>query len=623
MEKIKKFLKNLDDKTTKLNKKDYIIIGILVFLYAIISFYRLGSTKVPNTYYSFKEIGDEISINFDQVGIGKIMYYTGYNIGELEVYALNDNDHYYKVGDIKTNSVLSWEESNIAANTTSLKFVSKTYEMTLGDIALYDSFGNRINIPIDKTNPLLDETNMVPDQKSFMNSMYFDEIYYGRCSYEYTHGLNCFEWSHPPLGKVLMSIPVFIFGFSPFATRLMGNIAGILLIPVMYVLCKKFFKNRKYALLGAILMMFDCMHFAHTRIALVDGYQLLFILLSVLFMKNYLDLKKDDSFKKKSINLILSGVFIGCAISTKWNAAYVALGLAIVFFAHLLKQYNVNIIKYCKNRKNLKTILKCIVILLLIPILINYTSLIIFGKDIATKLLIGYLVIIVLNYIIWFSMFMYKDKYLLKLFGICILSFIVIPLVIYILSYLVLPNVSYYDRTLSGIIDQTKLMYDYHSNLDATHPFSSVWYEWPIMHRPVWFYSMNIKDGIRSTITDIGNPAIWWTGIVAFVYLIISSIKKKPENRFILVFILTTFIPYIFIGRVMFMYHFFITLPFIMMAIVAFIKWLTEKFKTNGIYWIYIAFVIVLFFVFYPVISGMNVSEDYIDSLRWLSNWWF
>ena len=73
----------------------------------------------------------------------------------------------------------------------------------------------------------------------------------------------------------------------------------------------------------------------------------------------------------------------------------------------------------------------------------------------------------------------------------------------------------------------------------------------------------------------------------------------------------------------MFMYHYFITLPFVMLAIVAFIKWITENTKNDRIYFGYIGLVIITFIIFYPVVSGMPISNTYIESLRWFSSWYF
>lgn len=615
----------LSDKSSKLNRKDYIIMGIMVLIYSIISFYKLGSMTAPKTYYSFKNYDDEIVINLDRKDdIATMRFWTGSNIGNILIMTSDDNENYYEVKELTTYNVLSWEDTNINKRASSIKFIAKSYGVTLGDIALYDYDGKKIIIGIDKENPLLDETDLVPSSKSFMNSLYFDEIYHARSAYEYVNGIDCFEWSHPPLGKLIMAFPLLFFNYSPFTVRLMGNIAGILLIPVMYILCKKIFKNRKYALLGAALMMFDNMHFAHTRIALVDGFEVLFILLSVLFMKNYLDLDKKDKFKKKMVNLLLSGFFIGCAIATKWNASYVAIGLAVVFFIHLAKEYNFSLKDYVKKNININKLLKYIFSFILIPLALYYLFYLYFSNNIALVLLIIYGVIFI-NYLLFkFACFLIKDKYLCKLFIVCIISFILIPITIYILSYVLFPNVAYYNKTLSGILDQTKLMYDYHSGLDATHPFSSTWYQWPIMYRPVWLYSGDLINKTRSTIVDMGNPAIWWFGIVSFVYVVINTIKKKnKDSLFILIFILSSYIPYVFIGRIMFMYHYFIVLPFVMIGIVDFIKWITEKYKNDKVYWLYLILVIILFFVFYPVTSGIRVGEDYINAIKWLGSWIF
>ena len=205
------------------------------------------------------------------------------------------------------------------------------------------------------------------------------------------------------------------------------------------------------------------------------------------------------------------------------------------------------------------------------------------------------------------------------------LFFVCVPIVIYLLSYMLFPNVAFYtDNSIAGIFNQIKEMYAYHSGLQATHDFTSNWYTWPFMIKPVWYYVGYYGGNIKGTIVGIGNPAIWWFGILAFIYLVIASIiKKKKELLFILVFILCNWLPYLLIGRVMFMYHFFPTLPFVMLAIVAFVKWITEKFKNNSFYIFYVSVVILFFILFYPVISGMITSSDYIDSLKWLSTWIF
>lgn len=564
--KIKSFL---HDNDRKLKKIDWIIIGVFVLFYAILSFSNLGVLENPQTFYEFKYSGEEIGLELKDSSkeVSLLRMYSGYEVGSYDIFTSNDGSNFNHLTTITQDMVFSWNDFNLNDSFKYIKIVSKNSNSVIGELQLYDKYGEKIKVKAndDQSSVVIDEANTVPAKISYKNSAYFDEVYFARSAYEYIHGIPTNEWVHPPLGKLIMMIPVLLFGMSTFAYRLMGNIAGILMIPVIYSLAKNIFKNRKWAILAAVLMTFDCFHFAQTRMGTVDSFLVLFIMLSTLFMYKYIVVDKKEKLSKKLINLLLSGLFIGCAIATKWTGLYAGLGLAIVFFGNLIYENTGKRKKKDSNKDLVKTILACIVF------------------------------------------------------------FIIIPLTIYVLSYLLFP-VIYPSKVegINGIIEQTKNMFAYHSKLTATHDFASKWYTWPVMYKPVWYYVGNYGGNIKSTIVGIGNPAIWWFGIIASIFtLIMAVLKRNKEYLFILVFILTTWLPYLFIGRVMFMYHYFPTLPFIILAIVALIKFITEKIKNNSIYLFYVAVVILLFVCFYPVISGMPTTSEYIDSLKWLSSWIF
>ena len=73
--------------------------------------------------------------------------------------------------------------------------------------------------------------------------MYFDEIYHARTAYEFLHGLPTYENTHPPLGKILISVGIAIFGMNPFGWRIMGTLFGIAMLPFLYLLWKKMTGN--------------------------------------------------------------------------------------------------------------------------------------------------------------------------------------------------------------------------------------------------------------------------------------------------------------------------------------------------------------------------------------------
>lgn len=624
----KSFLKKLEDSTSKLKKIDWIIMGIFVVFYMIISFYHLGTIQSPKSYHYFTFEGEELNVELPTTAqaVSKIRYYTGPEIGKFRLEVSSDGTTFKEIGTVEEKSVFSWEDFELDSEFKYLKIVTETPGSYLGEIQLYNKYGEKLLISPsdDKSKVVLDEASTVPGQISYLNSAYFDEIYFARSAYEYVNGINAMEWVHPPLGKLIMAIPILLLGMSPFAFRLMGTLAGVLMIPVIYTLAKRIFKNRKWAILAGLLMTFDCFHFAHTRMGTVDSFLVLFMMLSTLFMYQYIDMGKKDDLKKKLKNLFLSGLFLGCAIATKWTGLYLGAGLAVVFFADLIYENVKN--KKITNEIMMKVTMGSLLLLCIVPIAVYYITAVATKMETATLLTIIYFVV---GFIIFISAMIYyltkKNKDLWKIIVPCVCFFVIIPLIIYILSYMLFPTIyNYSSNSISGIINQTKDIFTYHSTLGATHEFSSNWYTWPAMTKPVWYYVGYYGGNIRSTIVGIGNPAIWWGGIIASIYVLVASIlKRKRELLFILVLIAFTWLPYVFIGRTMFMYHYFPTLPFIMLAIVAFIKYITEKIDSNSVYIFYVAIVILLFIIFYPVISGMLTTNQYIDGLKWLGSWIF
>lgn len=107
----------------------------------------------------------------------------------------------------------------------------------------------------------------------------------------------------------------------------------------------------------------------------------------------------------------------------------------------------------------------------------------------------------------------------------CVIFFVIVPLAIYCLSYI--PYLSAYGevklnlKTFERIWNAQVTMFEYHKNLVATHYFSSPWYEWPLIIKPMWYYSAAFPAmGKASTIMAFGNPAVWWTGLVAILFVL-------------------------------------------------------------------------------------------------------
>ncbi len=549
-----RYIKEFFNEEGKFNIKDVLVLGIIVLFYTILSFINLGSTTNPNTFY---EVDNKNGIDIElknETTISLIKFYNGEKTGDYYIELSKDGKKYDKNMIMRGHNAFGWDYGKLNNKTKYIRLIPRIDKsLILGEVALYDNSGNKITTKITSDGKsiykLSDESSTVPNSISYMNSTYFDEIYYARSAYDYSTHSRVFDWIHPPLGKMIMSLPVVITGvMSPFNYRLMGNIAGILMIIIMYSFGKAMFKKRKYATIAALLMTFDTLHFTMTRIGTIDSFLTLFVLLTFFYMFKFFK-------EEKNRYLIFTGIFLGLAISVKWTALFSLFALLIIY------------VYYCHNREKR-----------VIPSILKYIGV-----------------------------------------------FIIIPVLIYFGSYLVYPkNNNLTTDSISSIVEQNKDMYNYHANLDESHQFSSKWYSWPISYKPVWLYSNSISSTIYNsqTIVAIGNILIWWPAIICFFLLPYYMVKKRNrKSMFLLVTILSLYLPYAFVGRIMFLYNFFPILPFIMLAIVNFFYQANKNGKKDILIGIYMLMVMITFFIYYPVISGKNTTSNYIDSTKVLSSW--
>ncbi len=94
---------------------------------------------------------------------------------------------------------------------------------------------------------------------------------------------------------------------------------------------------------------------------------------------------------------------------------------------------------------------------------------------------------------------------------------------------------------------------------DATHPYSSKWYTWPFLLRPVWYHFKDVPND-PSHVVGVwggGNPILWWGGFAA---ILVAFARGVRERHFASVFLCTAFVLHYvvwsWIGRTLFQYHY-------------------------------------------------------------------
>jgi len=571
----------------RIDKKDIKIMLVVSLVYLLIALINLGSLNIPQTSYTPKSSADTVEVDFgEKMDLGRVYYYCGLGDGNFNIEVADDNGNFNKIATVEKKDIFSLKYSSLSYSTNKIRFVPTSTGFTLNELYFIE---NGKTVPIKvlsvkasdlEANKLFDEQKTFTYKPSYMANMYFDEIYHARTAFEHIHNLEPYEWTHPPLGKLLMAIGILVFGMNPFGFRIVGMLFGVAMLPLMYLLGKKIFNDWRFATATSLLMMFDFMHFTQTRIATIDVYGTFFIIAMYYFMYDTFMIKSYELPLRLSIKpLFLSGLMFGIGVASKWIVAYGGAGLALLFFLTKCLEYR----DYRKITQNPK-----------------------------------------LQKPEWLHGFM-KKQIFIPMF-LCVIFFIIIPVVIYYLSYIPYMEVPGAKKGIDLVINYQKQMFDYHSKLKATHSFSSPWYEWPIIYKPTWFYSgSDVSAGNVSTIVTMGNPAIWWVGILAFFTAIYIAFKKK-DKKMILVFtaIVFQYMPWVLVPRITWIYHYFSTVPFVIICIVYVMKELYERNTiTKKTIYSYLIICAVLFVWFYPALSGLEVPKAYINNLRWLNSWIF
>jgi Dolichyl-phosphate-mannose-protein mannosyltransferase/C-terminal four TMM region of protein-O-mannosyltransferase len=361
-------------------------------------------------------------------------------------------------------------------------------------------------------------------------------------------------------------------GFNTFGWRIAACIFGTLCVPMMYLFARRLWPNRLFAIAAGILVCFDGMFFVQSRIGMIDIFPIFFIMLAYFL---YLAHIQSRTPRASLITLFLLGIVLGIGIASKW--------IVLAAFASILFLLVVRAIRR------------------VIPIRIGSSTNPIWewGRGEGPAIAGG----------------VYWPTYLV----LALIALVAIPLVIYVASWY-----PFFARgqfhTLSDLISYQRASYDYHAHLTATHPYGSPWWSWPFLSRPVLYYAEYTGLGtdqftgqpLVAWMADLGNPWIWWTSlpcILALPYFIIRH-KSFPATVILLGFI-TQYLPWSQISRVIFMYHMFGGLIFMILALAFVLAQLAERLpSTRPLIAVHLVLTVSFFLYFYPVWTALPISTS-------------
>ncbi|MGH3823319.1 MAG: phospholipid carrier-dependent glycosyltransferase [Pseudonocardiaceae bacterium] len=428
----------------------------------------------------------------------------------------------------------------------------------------------------------------------------FDEVYFRETALRYLEGSYFFDL-HPPLGKLLLAGWAKLLGVSATAQstdpavvlRILPALAGTALVAVFYLLLRELTASRRVATFGAALLLLDNAILVESRLILIDSMLLLFGLGALTL---YLASRRRTG-RVHWILLSSSALLAGLAVSTKLTGL-AALGvIGLVWFAQTLR-----------GRVSWRRALPQAGILLVIPALL-YVSVFAVHFQLLPQSGPG-------------------DAFMTQRFQSTLVGNT---------HYDPAAQVSFTDK----FIEINKAIRSYELSLnDSTHPYSSSWVAWPVLKRPIYYWTGTTGSGERGYIYLQGNPVIWW-GLLAGVVVVAVGWLRRPQlfdrHRGPMALLglawVANFLPFALITRPMFLYHYFFSFMFCIAAVSIGLGllagWMTDgkqwwRFpsrRSAALYWGILAVALAGFLYFAPISYGIPLSDGGLGGRIWLDSW--
>ncbi len=457
---------------------------------------------------------------------------------------------------------------------------------------------------------------------SFPSVYYFDEVYHALTSklierndpraYEWwnepVEPNTSVDWLHPPLAKYTQALSMKVFGENSFGWRFSSAVFGIFVIAIVALLAQTYFHNHAVTLLAAFLTSLDGLLLSQSRIAMNDIHVTFFILATVTtygVFRNRLE-------KKQSANawLLITGILSGIAMGSKWSGVYV---LAAAWIAEGMRL----IASKIQRRQRLIHILRMIVFLGVLPVFLyvgSYTHMFLQGKSLVC---FGNAVKQGECYCSQDSSFWVKG-----------------------LSALFPSRTTQFEalearggckRLISHFSELQNQIWWYQTNLKATHPYESKPLQWIVDMRPVWQHVdySRTNDGFVANIYNVGNPLLFWIGLIAILILCVLFLVHIRTKRatplfpssswrvsFLLLIYFLVWAPWTFSPRIMFFYHYAPAVP-LLATLTAFVLvsfWRKDKRLHLLIAGIVVA-ITLAYMALYPLNTGIFMRQAYFDTV--------
>lgn len=418
--------------------------------------------------------------------------------------------------------------------------------------------------------------NIADPHKFIFDEVYYakEGCYYAEASYEFCNLDVTNNEVHPPLGKWLISAGIKLFDFNSTGYRMASVIAGTLTVVLLYLLARKTLSSTLGASVTTGALAFDPLHFVQSRTSMLDIFVPLFAVGAFLCLVYDRQRLRRDFAEASDVRSrtglwgrpwrLAAGLCAGGAVASKWTGGLVfiaLIGLTLIWEITARRR---------AGRDN--------------PI----------RRALAEE-------------------------------GVSVLVFLLlVPALIYTLTYA--------GRGIEGAVvsapwsegswwqgfgsEQADMWQTHTEDLDdASHPYESPGWSWPLLKRPVSYFFETDADGDYREILATGNPFTWWASLLALVYVLANWLRRpglsRPEGVILGGFFFS-YGPWLLPNErsTVFLFYFVATLPFMFMALGYVATRIGRSWEARAAVALFTAIAVGYFFFFYPLLTKRPLSED-------------
>jgi dolichyl-phosphate-mannose-protein mannosyltransferase len=411
---------------------------------------------------------------------------------------------------------------------------------------------------------------------------FFDEVYYASdgCWHAGEDYRDCGldadverSWVHPPLGKNIIGWGIDAFGNRPFGWRFAAAMAGTLSVALVGAVAFLLTGSALWAGAAAVLLAMENLHFVQSRIAMLDVFLAMFVLLGFLFLVAD-RLRRDDDIKpaeREGVRgslahprlrpfRLAAGAALGAAVAVKWSGVLALAAAPLLSLAWERTRRKATGEQRPLRRAVREEWLGLLVAFIAVPFLVYFAAWVPWLQDRGFDL------------IEWF-----------RHHG----------------------DMAGYHLNLSTIGDDGK----------PIHPYMSEAWTWFLLTRPVAYF-WHGTESTGAEILGIGHPFLFWGALFLIPYLAIAWVWRRDWRAgAILVPILAQYVPWLAVRRPLFLFYVTPVTPFLALATTYLLRDLaTLRVLGRRVGVVAVAVIVAacvgLFVFFWPVLVGDTVSLE-------------